>query len=367
MITKKYKLTLWLFVLSLITLILYQLAPYFSYFVEIYYSQGINYYTLQTLSHLTGWFPFSLLEFGSYALILYLFLHILYRSIRTFQAHASWKNQLMTWFIHTFNLLCILWLLFAYGWGFNYFRQPLNISLELRRSETPHEDLKSLYAYLIKQANTIRPYLTEDSSDYMTISGDFASIMERTAKGYEALSEVYPIFDGSYVKPKGLLISPLMNYTGITGIYSPFTGEANVNKAILPQSIPATALHEMAHQHGFAKEAECNFIAFLACQMHPDLDFQYSGYLLAIGYTSQTLAQVDYETLVSLNQTLSKKVMHDINHNNDFWQYYSGPIEKASSSLNNSYLKANGIKEGTANYGEMVTLLLNYYVTHLKP
>lgn len=367
MITKKYKSALWLFAVSLITFILYQLAPYFSFFVEIYYSRGINHYMLQTLSHITGWFPFSLLEFGSYALILYLFLHILYRFIRTFQAHPTWKSQLMIWFIHTFNLLCILWLLFAYGWGFNYFRQPLNISLELKTSETPHEDLRSLYAYLIEQANTIRPYLTEDSSGYMTISEDFTSIMHRTTKGYDALSETYPLFDGSYAKPKGLLISPFMNYTGITGIYSPFTGEANVNTAILPQSIPVTALHEMAHQRGFAKEAECNFIAFLACQAHPDLDFQYSGYLLAIAYTSQTLAQVDSEALVSLNQTLSKKVMHDINHNNDFWQYYAGPMEKASSSLNNSYLKANGIKEGTANYGEMVALLLNYYVTHLKP
>lgn len=367
MIMKKYKLTLWLFCLSLITFILYQLASHFPYFVEVYYSRGINHYMLQILSHMTGWFPFSLLEIGSYALIIYLLLHILYRFIKVVQAPSTWKRQLMIWFIHTFNLLCILWLSFAYGWGFNYSRQPLNTSLELKTSETPHEDLKSLYAYLIEQANAIRPYLTEDSFGYMMISEDFTSIMQRTSKGYEALSKTYPLFDGSYAKPKGLLISPFMNYTGITGIYSPFTGEANVNTAILPQSIPVTALHEMAHQRGFAKEAECNFIAFLACQAHPDLDFQYSGYLLAIAYTSQTLAQVDYEALISLNQTLSEKVMNDINHNNAFWQHYAGPVEKASSSLNNRYLKANGIKEGTDNYGEMVTLLLNYYITHLKP
>lgn len=367
MIMKKYKLTLWLFSFSLMTFILYQLASYFPNFVEIYFSRGINHYFIQFLSHITGLFPFSLLEMGSYALMLYVILHILYRLVQIIKAPITWKKQLISWFIQTLHLLCVLWLSFAYGWGFNYSRQPLNISLNLKTSEAPHQDLIDLYAYLIEEANHIRPYLSEDNSGYMTIPEDFTSIMQRSLKGYDVLSKTYPLFSGSYAKPKGLLISPFMNYTGITGIYSPFTGEANINTAILPQSIPVTALHEMAHQRGFAKEAECNFIAFLACKAHPDLDFQYSGYLLAIAYTSQTLAQVDYDALITLNQTLSEKVMNDINHNNAFWQQYEGPVEKVSSSVNNRYLKANGIKEGITNYGEMVTLLLNYYVTYLKP
>lgn len=367
MIMKKYKLTLGLLSTSFITFILYKLAPHFPTFIETYYSRSINHYMIQALSHLTGWLPFSLLEFGFYTLILYFLLHILYRLIKMLQMPSTWKQQLLTWLIHTLHLLCVLWLSFALGWGFNYFRQPLSTSLHLKTSATPREDLIDLYAYLIENANAIRPSLTEDSSGYMTISDSFTSVRNRASIGYNVLGETYSFFNGSYAKPKGFLISPLMNYTGITGIYSPFTGEANVNTAILPQSMPVTALHEMAHQRGFAKEAECNFIAFLAGTMHPDMDFQYSAYLLAIAYTSQTLAQVDYEALVTLNQTLSEKVMNDINHNNSFWQHYEGPIEKASSSVNNSYLKANGIKEGTANYGEMVTLLLNYYVTYIKP
>lgn len=363
---KKYKLTLWLFITSLITFILYSLASHFPTFIETYYSRGINHYTIQLLSHLTGWLPFSLLEFGFYTLILYFILHILYRLIKMLQAPNMWKSQLITWCVHTLHILCILWLSFVLGWGFNYFRQPLSTSLHLKMSATPREDLIDLYAYLIKNANAIRPYLKEDPSGYMTISDSFNSVRNRASIGYKVLGDNYLFFNGSYAKPKSLLISPLMNYTGITGIYSPFTGEANINTAILPQSLPATILHEMAHQRGFAKEAECNFIAFLACTMHPDIDFQYSGYLLAIAYTSQTLAQLDYEALINLNQTFSEKVMNDINNNNFFWKQYAGPIEKASSTVNNSYLKANGIKEGTANYGEMVTLLLNYYVTYLK-
>lgn len=364
---KKHKLTLILLLLSLTSAFLYCLAPHFPSWIEQYYSRGINYYWIQALSHLSAILPFSLFELSFFILTLYLLFHIIYRIIRIMQEPTTWKKQITTYGLHALHLICILWLSFSLGWGFNYFRQPLSDSLSLQSSTSPREDLIQLYDYLITQANSMRPYLTEDKNGNMIINDTFNSVKERVQTAYEILGQTHSIFKGSYKLPKGLLISPLMNYTGITGIYSPFTGEANVNTAILDQSLPATALHEMAHQRGFAKEAECNFIAYLACTLHTDKDFQYSGYLLAIAYTSQALAKVDYEMLLALNGTISEAVMRDISHNNAFWKQYEGPVEKASSSVNNSYLKANGIQSGTANYGEMVNLLLSYYVTYLKP
>jgi len=62
----------------------------------------------------------------------------------------------------------------------------------------------------------------------------------------------------------------------------PFTGEANVNISMPHTSIPFTACHEMAHQIGFAREDEANFIAYIACKNHPSPDFQYSGILSAL-------------------------------------------------------------------------------------
>ena len=56
---------------------------------------------------------------------------------------------------------------------------------------------------------------------------------------------------GNYSKAKIILNSKLLSYTNITGIYSPFTGEANINTNQPSTSIPFTILHEMAHQRGY--------------------------------------------------------------------------------------------------------------------
>ena len=46
----------------------------------------------------------------------------------------------------------------------------------------------------------------------------------------------------------------LFSALGIAGLYFPFTGEAIVNGDDLPDTLPFTICHELAHQAGFARE-----------------------------------------------------------------------------------------------------------------
>lgn len=333
-------------------------------FIENYYSLSFNKWCLQFLSHMTSLFPFSIFEVGIYSLLLYLlyrFIHWLYIALKT---TTSFKAHFKKGLLHIGYLILSLVFFFYWGWGFNYNRIPLRTTLKLPQNQFTSEQLGALYEQLIEKANTIRPFVLEDANGHMTISGGYRSVFARADLGYLELSTYYPVFIGSYGKPKPILASPQMNYTGITGIYSPFTGEANVNVAILPQALPYTTLHEMAHQRGFANEDECNFIAFLACSLHPDIDFQYSGYLLALAYTNNALSRTNPELLKTLNAQLSDQVREDIHYNNIFWQQYSGPIEDVSSKVNDTYLKANGVADGEQSYGRMVDLLLSYYLQH---
>ena len=329
--------------------------------IETYYSLNFNKWFIQFLSHCTSFIPFSLFEIGIYSLLLCLAYRLFLWLYIAFKRTTSFKVHFTKGLLNLFYLGSILILLFYWEWGFNYNRVPLSDTLDLTQTTFTTEELGRLYENLIEKANALRPFIDEDENGHMTIPGGHKSVFARADLGYLELSKLYPIFYGSYGKPKPILASSYMNYTGITGIYSPFTGEANVNIAILPQALPYTTLHEMAHQRGFASEDECNFIAFLACSVHPDIDFQYSGYLLALAYTNNALSSSNPELLKQLNAKLSDEVRADIHYNNTFWMHYSGPIQQVSSKVNDTYLKANGIADGERSYGRMVDLLLSYY------
>ena len=62
--------------------------------------------------------------------------------------------------------------------------------------------------------------------------------MKRANNGYENVSILNLNKRGSYAPAKPILNSNLLCYTGITGIYSPFTGEANVNTGVPDIYIP---------------------------------------------------------------------------------------------------------------------------------
>lgn len=59
-----------------------------------------------------------------------------------------------------------------------------------------------------------------------------------------------------------------MSYLDISGIYCPFTFEANVNVHMNDVLIPVTMCHELSHLSGYMREDEANFIAFWrACKV----------------------------------------------------------------------------------------------------
>jgi hypothetical protein len=138
----------------------------------------------------------------------------------------------------------------------------------------------------------------------------------------------------------------------------PYTGEANVNTNITDFMLPATAAHEMAHQRGFAREDEANYIAYLTCTLNPDVDFQYSGTMLALIYSANALAGADASSYKELYKTYSEGIRRDLKYDYEFWQKYKGKTQEISNNINNTYLRTNGQKDGVQSYGRMVDLLL---------
>lgn len=327
------------------TFIFTQIVRYSPDLVQNLYTLKLGKLLVQPLSLLTGILPFSLAELIVILLVLFMPIALvwtLYR--RTFIK----KLPLLL------KSLCVIYIAFVWLWGLNYQSAP---AMPFERNPYTVETLYEVAQGLTEEANALR----ENWSDSLfTINHDNRWILKNAALGYSAVSDTYPVLAGHYGTPKPILLSKPMLYTGITGVYFPFTGEANVNIAVPDLLKPATVLHEMAHQRGIAPEDQANFIAYLTGIHHPDVLYQYSSTVLALIHVNNALYDVAPEKAALVANAYSPALRNDLNHNNAFWKAYEGNIQKATDAVNNTYLKSNQQSEGVKSYGLMVDWIVAY-------
>lgn len=330
-------------------------------FVESIYSRHWNKQWLMQLSQLTARFPFSLFELLVMITLISLITYVGLVMKHLFQRRSKRWRALLHALLNLLASFSTIYFIFILFWGLNYYRIPLEETLQLTVSPHSVEELTALYDLLILQTNEARTKVLETSDGIFTTKQSPQQVFTRASKGYDAISSDYPLLEGNYGSPKAIYLSKWMTYTNITGIFSPFTAEANVNTNVPESTLLFTTLHEMAHQRGIASENEANFIAFLTSLYHPDPDFQYAGYLSALNYTRHALAKINPDLVTSRNHELSAAVKRDLNDQYEFWRQYEGEVEQTFTQLNQTYLKFNGVSDGVLSYGRVVDLLLAYY------
>jgi hypothetical protein len=253
----------------------------------------------------------------------------------------------------------LAYLAFLVSWGLNYQRPPLAVlsGLGEATAAVPIDEIEGLCGELVAAANAAREAVAEDERGVGRLEGGVPSALERAMAAVGKAAGDYPAVRGPFARPKRVFLSTPLSYLGISGIYLPFTAEANVN-VILPDSqIPFTACHELAHQGGIAPEDEANFLAWAACVRHPDADFRYSGALNAALYALHALSQADAGRAQRLSRW-SPAVRRDLDALTEWNLRYQGPAETAARAVNDAYLKTQGVGEGVRSYGRMVDLLV---------
>ena len=195
----------------------------------------------------------------------------------------------------------------------------------------------------------------------MALSADISDTAECAKISFDRLEPTYPTLKSGYGIPKPVLASRLMSWFDITGIFFPFTFEANVNVDVPDYSIPSTMCHELSHLRGYMREDEANFIAFLACRESDSPDFYYSGVMLAFIHTNNALYSIDPEAQGAIYSTLSDGVRRDLSFNSAYWKQFEGLAAEISNNVNDAYLKSHQQEDGVKSYGRMVDLLLADY------
>ncbi|MDW7659373.1 MAG: DUF3810 domain-containing protein, partial [Bacillota bacterium] len=312
------------------------------------------------ISRITSLFPFSLTEASvilGIPLALILLITWIVRLIKRPEKALRFARLARA----TAWTLSVAYLMFMLLHGLNYARLPVGQSFDLPVRERTSDELQETAAWLVEQTNRIRSLSEEDERGVFVLSLGIDDTLKTASAAYDAASVDYPLLAGPPIRPKGVLLSHYWSYTGITGVYMPFFVESNVNIDVPEHSIPETALHEIAHTRGFAREDEAGFLAFLTGIYSDNPDFAYSVLLGAALRSLNALGGIDAEGYQAVASQLSDAVRRDLQATGVYWKQFEGPVQEASTKVNDAYLQANLQEDGVRSYGRMVDLVLTWY------
>lgn len=346
---------------------LQRLLSFMPELVERFYSSFIFQYIARIIAIANKPFGFSLSEMGLVVLAILLFIWLLW------VAQKAWNGYISPLDLIAYLLYRAIWaggavmLLFLILWGFNYQRQPLATNLKLEGRETRPGELEAICALMISRLNASydAARVKQDWSNEKGMPLSRKQLYEALEASYQSLSILGRASQGGFGPPKPLTLSPLLSRFGISGIYSPFTGEANYNEEAPACDLPYVIAHEKAHQRGFAREDEANFVGFLACVNATDPFVRYSGYLQAMPRVMNVLATTNEDEYRVLLTRIGQGARSDLQTRAAFWHMReSRVLGEVARKTNNTYLKANRVRSGIANYDEVTALIINYFLTY---
>lgn len=344
-------------ILLLVSALLMILSACVPDFAE-WYSKHIYPLAVNTIGRVSGMVPFSVSEIGIYILLI-LFAATLIRMIaRMISGKGEKAGLFISWISGVLLASGTLAFLYAACCGINYHRKSFSEEERIVTYQYSADELKDICIWLTEEINSRADQVIRDEAGLLVLE---ASERDGAVESMRRLSEEFPTLKGYYPQPKELLISELLSYQGLTGIYLPFTVEANYNGDMPAYDKPFTVCHELSHLRGFMEEQEANFIAFLACIGSERTDFQYSGYLSGWVYCMNALYRADYENWQEVRVTLAAAAEPDLAANNEFWDRYEGTISEMAERINDTYLKANGQTDGVQSYNRMVDLIVAYF------
>ena len=242
-------------------------------------------------------------------------------------------------FLNLVAFSSILYFLFYFLWGLNYFKPSLVDKLNIK-SEYEFNVLDETINRVIFEINKESSFISEDIN-----KSDILNLINTTASNI-----------------KKSIIPDIFLYQKVSGHYIPFTSEAIFVDKIPLVDMPIVILHEQAHQSGYANEGEASFIAFSKAINNKEPYIRYSGYFYALINLLNEISKKNSDKLDDYITKLDEKVISDIKKVQNFWSKYSNSfLDKAQNYIYDLYLKSNNQEAGIMTYGEVSLYIIHYY------
>ncbi len=334
--------------------------------IEDAFSRRVYPPLMAALSRLTALVPSAVAEHALPVLAVLAISLLLFRV-----GQSLWRHSAQPLGHFCYRLVCgvgVCYAAFVLLWGANFARQPFATSADLPLAPASTAELAALCDDLLTDATRLRAKLPEADDGTFASPLPLPELLRKVPIAYSTLSRQYPWLSGQYAAPKLLKHGEAFSEMQVMGIFIPYTAEALLNGGIPPTQLAHTACHEAAHQRGFAREAEADFIAYLACMASGDASFAYSGTLTMLRYASLSLNAVDPAAYSALAQRVPINIQRDYAEQYDYWAHYETPLAGLVSLTNQRYLSTFALQQPQQQRDDVVAMLLaRYRLSHQNP
>lgn len=310
------------------------------------------------LAKITAWLPFSFAELMVISLPIWLFL-LIYFSIKVASCEKPYVFARFICFLLCM-ILCV-YSSFVLTLGTSYHSTTLDKKIGINTELVSANDLYDTAVILLEGAQNELENVEFRYGSSSLMPYDLNEMNRLLNVAAKKAADKYPFISKLSSNLKYVMLSPLMSYTHITGVYTFFTGEANININFPDYTIPFTAAHELSHQRGIARENEANFCAFLICMESDDPYIKYSAYVNMLEYFTSPLYSANTELYYSLYSGMDSRIKQEIAAFNEFFKKYEhSTASQISGTINDTYLQIQGQSEGSRSYGLVVDLAVAY-------
>jgi hypothetical protein len=243
---------------------------------------------------------------------------------------------------------------FVAAWGAAYYRAPLADLLDL---DPGGADVASLEAALARVVGVVHAAAPATPLATRTASARAATIAEAARCAADADEWVtgrrVPAPTGVRLLPEGSALR-----AGYGGITLPWLLEPHVDAALPGAAFVATALHEITHALGWAREADTDALAVLAGLACDDADVRYATALHAVRLLAVAIAAAtDADDPARARAAAAIGAMPAVAHADrlalaDAVTRHRDPLTAvAVTRVYDTYLRTQGVAAGVADYG----------------
>ena len=309
------------------------------------------------ISTLTSWIPFSLAEIMlilSPVLLFIICFFMMRRLRRSITAGVRY-------FVGFLSILSLVFTVMVFGYNSGFYDESVETKVGIERENLSAEQLYDTAILLIDAIREEIPNVNYPENTYSEMEFSYAQMNKELNEAYRTLHDNYPSFECFYSNTKPVMLSEPWTYTHISGMYTFFTGEANVNVNYPDFIMVSSAAHEMAHQRGIGKEDEANFVAFLVCSLSDNSYIRYCGYADVLSEVMSKLASASSELHAKATAYMPQELKNEYAAYSKFFDKYRENVAaNVSTTVNNAYITSHNQPQGVKSYGLVVDLVAAY-------